>query len=232
MGYIDIVAGNVTQRLVIECKRGADATWLFIVNKTDPDQEKRICTFCTDKSPGEDNVSLWEDISVTPQSPESNFCVVRGQGDKEPMLERLGATLLRSTEAIADEEFLVGMGNKHHEIRFYFPIVVTAANLLISRFDPGDVDLSSGKLPSDKVEFEETPFVRFRKQMLGTLSEKQYSSLEQVQKENERTLLIVQAKAFERLLNEWDIHPMGLAEQWPQRRVREWLKSQRARSSQ
>jgi hypothetical protein len=221
-GFIDIVAGYGIVRLVVECKRGAGATWLFIAKNSDPMPVNVIRSLCTERVGGEPHVWLWSDLAVAPESPQASFCVVRGQADKEPMLERLAAPLLQSVESLAEEELSLGSPSSFGEGRIYIPVVVTAASLVVCRFDPERVDPAQGTLPNSAAAFESAPFVRFRKAFGGAPRDSQATSLQEAQRENQRTVLVVQAASLGRLLDEWEItSPWG---GWPHHSEREKLR--------
>ncbi|HLE35774.1 MAG TPA: hypothetical protein VI699_01365 [Candidatus Acidoferrales bacterium] len=223
-GFIDIVAGFGIVRLVIECKRGAEATWIFLVRSSaSPDGVSRVRALCTDRVEGESDIRLWADLMVSPNSPEAGYCVVRGQGDKEPMLERVGATVLQSAEALADEELSLGKPPSISRLRVYVPVIITAATLQVCRFDPIKVDINAGRLPAEAANFEAVPVVRFRKALSGSSDASQARDLDAARKENERTVLVVQAKAVTNVLESWDIKP-SWGEQWPHSVAREGIR--------
>jgi hypothetical protein len=214
-GFIDLIAGFGIIRWVIECKRGADVTWQFLTRSTDAERVTRAKLLCTDKMGNEPNGRLWSDLQAIPDSAEAAFCVVKGQADKEPMLERIAANLLQSVEALADEELALpapeGVGHR----RLYQPVIVTAATLSLCRFDPTVVGLDDGKVPdSGGATFQEVPFIRFRKALSGS-RRSEAQDLESAQRENERTVLVIQAKSLRDLLEYWDVSP-GRGEEWPQ----------------
>jgi len=154
-GFIDMVLEAGACKIVIECKRVNDASWIFLV----PDNEKETTRGQLLWTEG-DETSDWHNFHFTPPSLESAFCVIRGQGEKDtPLLERLASLLLRSTESLANEEMkLAKIGKK---ILFYIPAIVTNAKIYACRFNVSGVSIDTGKL-SD-ADFEEVPFIRFRK---------------------------------------------------------------------
>jgi hypothetical protein len=78
------------------------------------------------------------------------------------MLERVGATLVSSTEALALEERMTLM-SEFCSLRVYINMVVTTAKLKVASFDPAKVSLKDGTISN--CEFSDVPFVRFRKQL-------------------------------------------------------------------
>ena len=108
--FIDLVLRSHAVRMVIECKRVQDATWLFLISddKVDLGRARLFWTYTVDQ---QKSFSGWDQFKFTYSSPELPFCIVRGkeEGDN-PMLEHLAGIVLRSTEVLADEE--LGMGRK------------------------------------------------------------------------------------------------------------------------
>jgi len=157
-------------------------------------------------------------VVATPDSPEAAFCVVRGLGDREPLLERTAAELVQSVDALGFEEMRIAE-SKPYLTRMYVPVIVTAAALQLCRFDPSELDMETGKLPTDFANFESVPFVRFRKALGGVrdaawATHDAHDTLQAVHRENERSVLIVQAKSLKRLLDEWKLS-QALGESFP-----------------
>lgn len=222
-GFIDVVAGYGIVRLVIECKRGADATWVFLVRaKGASDTIPRVRALCMGRKEGFQDVRVWADLAAQPESYESAFCAVRGQGDKEPMLERIAAGLLESTEAYADHELSMARAGAIGHDRVFVPVIVTAASLSVCVLDPVAVDLESGRLPADSAEFKPVPFIRFRKEMSSAISP-EAPDADAARREAERTILVVQAKSLKTFLESWDLGTLWPG-QWPHEAVRERMR--------
>ena len=206
-GFIDIVASYGIVRWVIECKRGAGARWLFLAPRRQAETVGRSKLLWTDKMPGSDDVLAWVDLDSRPSSAESSYCIVRGQADKEPMLERIASSLVESVEALASEELKFSKPSESHERRIYQPVIVTTATLLLCRFAPSDVDLATGKLPHETANTEAVEYVRFRKALSSELPSSDAGDLATAHEDNQRTVLIVQAKALAHLLAHWNVIP-------------------------
>lgn len=165
-GFIDLVVENQHKTVVlnIECKRPQDTTWQFSLPKPN-DQQRTHCKFWASYlSKRNTGYFDWVDLTIEPASFESEFCVVAGQDSKSrPMLERTAATVVTSTEALAQEEanFLKEMS--HERLRVYISVIATTAKLEVCKFDPNDVDLEKGTIGT--AEYEEVPYLRFRKQL-------------------------------------------------------------------
>ncbi len=165
-GFIDIVLQdrNRTSILVVECKRVRDSTWLFL--RSDGTNKERLhCkSWVSRYAEGRMKYFGWHDLVANPPSTEAVFCAVRGQSANEPkpMIERVASELVSSTEALAWEEkdFRPDLQDN---IRFYFNVIVTTAELKVGRFSPDQISLADGALKA--AEFSQVPFVRFRKQL-------------------------------------------------------------------
>jgi len=165
-GFIDLVLQHrkANTSLVVECKRVRDATWLFLHSDGAVKERRRAKSWVSRYSDGQMKFFGWHDVPVDPSSPEVLFCAVRGQSnsDKTTMLERIGGELISATEAVAQEEkdFRTLL---QENLRFYFNVVVTTAELKVANFSAKSISLSDGTLAS--AEFKDVTFVRFRKQM-------------------------------------------------------------------
>ena len=171
-------------------------------------QRAKLCWW--DRTPEHSDLFGYTDFNVLPYSPESAFCVVRGQSDKDkPMLERLSTNLLRSLECFASEELDLTI-SEYSKQKIYIPIIVTTANLEVFYFNPEEVDIQTGEFLSDQLydgQFQSTPFIRFRKSLTTTLSSTQNSrksqTIAEVNRENERTIFVINATELSNILKQW-----------------------------
>jgi hypothetical protein len=215
-GFVDQIIRHEQDnvfRALLECKRQIDgARWVFLKNRSQPDDHARLSVFWTIPLGRLQTGQGWIDFDFNPLSPESSSCVIFGDSDKRAMFEHIADVLLPATEAVGLEEAEVDpcSPNSSRESRCYLPIVVTNAALHIASFDPGDLDLKSGRLPSGACEFKEVPCVRFRKS-LGThvtlhrqvkVDGRQHEPLAQVNLLNERTILVLNADCLRACLKE------------------------------
>jgi len=139
---------------------------------------------------------------------------VRGQGEKDtPLLERLSSLLIRSTEGLANEELKLTF-KQERKIHVYIPVIVTNAKLYACRFNISDINIDTGKLSES--DFIEIPFIRFRKNLSSTImSESPFTSkLSELNRQNERTVLIINAKELTTILRSLDL-PYPLNTPWP-----------------
>lgn len=162
-GFIDLVIENQprTVALIIEAKRALDTSWIFLVPDDKQISRRHLKPWLTwsGKSP----YFGWYDVTLEPRTPESQFCVVRGQDQKAlSMLERVGSDLISATEAYAWED-RPNVEPRTNDMRLYCSVIVTTATLQVCQYDPRDIQLDVGKVQD--AEFTEVPVVRFRKQL-------------------------------------------------------------------
>ena len=194
-GFIDLIVtdSNNVQRLVIECKRVQNTSWIFLVEPKN--KSRSYARFWATKKGLSRNG--YNDGHLEPSSPQSEFCVVPGQDSKsKPMLERIAAKLVLATEALAAEESQM---KSIKNSKLYFPVIVTTAELKICVLDPNNITVNSGML--EKATFETVPFVRFRKCLMSWPI--YAGSIEETSERMERTVLVMNASHIPELLSEW-----------------------------
>ncbi|MDO8412163.1 MAG: hypothetical protein Q7S51_00080 [Gallionellaceae bacterium] len=208
-GFIDLVLEDKhgTTFLVIECKRVRDATWLFLPSDGADKKRNHSKAWISHQSDGVMKSFDWGDIAIEPSCHEALFCATRGQStnDKRTMLERIGGELISATEALAWEERNLQLQGRA-SIWIYFNLVVTTADLKVAKFSPKDISLFDGTLAS--ADFEDVPFVRFRKQMalretLLPLDDDKKKKGVSYSKEN--TVFIVRADKLLHFLSQFEI---------------------------
>jgi hypothetical protein len=200
-GYIDLVVSKGTIHVVVECKRSRDAAWLFLLTdeKHARRSHARICW--TDTEPHGKPLTDWGDIQVYPASTQSEFCAIRGQGEKDvPLLERLASSVTESTEGLARHFLQLGENSPSHHV--LLPTIVTNADLAIGRFRPEDVDLHTGDVLN--VDFTSVQHLRFRKSLSDATVPFEYeaTSLEDLAAGSVRTVFVVQSTGFTEWLRE------------------------------
>ncbi len=196
-GFIDLIVSDIedVQRLVIECKRVRETSWIFLV-KPQNKNRSQARFWVTKKKLRTIVYRGYNNGQLEPSSPQSEFCVVLGQNPKsKPMLERIAAKLVLATEALADEEsHIKSAGNT----KLYFPVIITTAELKICVLDPSDITVDSGML--EKATFETVPFVRFRKSLVPAPTSAA-GSLTEASEHMERTVLVMNASHILNLLD-------------------------------
>jgi hypothetical protein len=206
-GFIDLVLENKQREwlLNIECKRVLDTSWIFLVEKGASNSRRNVKMWATYKQDGKIRSFGWLDKAMTPESYQSKYCVVAGQDSKsKPMLERIAADVVTSTEAIAIEEENWGC---YSDIRIYLNVIVTTAELKICEMDPSEINLNTGMI--DEPIFYDVPYVRFRKQLSPALpeieSDREHNIIRSLISRKENTVFIVNAPNFINFLQKVDI---------------------------
>lgn len=157
--FIDLVLTTGTNgKMVVECKRVTDATWIFLVPST-ASSTRSANVLWTKRYDDQKHMAAWDELLLNPESLVSSFCMVRGQGEKDqPMLERISSVLLRSTECLAEEELAYHVPSSSSGIlQFYFPVIITTAKLMVCKYDATNIELASGQIAD--ADFEEVPFL-------------------------------------------------------------------------
>jgi hypothetical protein len=207
-GFIDLILQDKhkTTFLIVECKRKSE-TWLFLRSDGTAKASRHAKAWVSHYSDGTMKRFGWTDVAPDPECPEVGFCATRGMSanDKTTMLERIGGELLSSTEAFASEEKDFRRP-KQENLRFYFNVVVTTAQLKLATFDPHKVSLTTGTL--DEAEIQDVPFVRFRKQLSvrpAQLTPGRFEEDIDPSYEKENTIFVVRADHFVRFLHEFGL---------------------------
>jgi hypothetical protein len=86
--------------------------------------------------------------------------------------------------------------------------------LYACRFNISDINIETGKLSES--DFEEVPFIRFRKNLSSTIKAETVftSNINQINRQNERTVLVINAKELIKMLKDLDV-PYKLNVPWP-----------------
>lgn len=207
-GFIDIVLENKygTSVMLVECKRVLDSSWIFLVPSQKSKPRRQAKAWLTRYANDCFKHMWWADLSLDPDSLESEFCVVPGQDPKsKPMLERVAGEVVSATEAIAIEEKDYHAQRKD-SLRMYFSVIVTTAKLQVCTFEPEKVSLANGKL-ADAV-FKEVPYVRFRKQLTtrpATIPLNVVDGFYNFVRAKEHTVFVVNAEALPNFLAAFEV---------------------------
>ncbi len=169
-GYADLVLQHVALifRCVVECKRVKDnGQWVFLRAPEHSSRADRLSTFWAYRRHTQNTYSGWVDVDFEPASPEVPFCVLFGNDERRPMLERIADELLTATEAIGIEEvnFVAPASADWRTVLFYIPVIITNAVLYIAELKPANMSMETGRLSAEDCTFSPTPVVRFRKGM-------------------------------------------------------------------
>lgn len=221
-GFIDLIlSSNVDERIVIECKRSLDASWIFLVPEGLKKKDLRVRGMWSDFEVGKKDLVDWYDFRILPESYESEFCVIRGHGEGDKStLERLSGNLLKSMECFMVEELSIVTKQNFDNRYFYYPAIITTAQLHVCHFDISNISLEDGKL--NDADYESVPFIRFRKSLAtSTLSAAKPMNVKEVNMAKERTVLIINASELTNILTDWKIQERGMFERRPWQIARE-----------
>lgn len=200
---------------MIECKRVRDAEWIFLVPHG-ANNTRNTRVLWSRRFSDAHQGAAWDDFGFSPESLQAEFCVIRGQGETQvPMLERLSAILVASVEALANEELSFSRSIGRSGLRFYFPVIVTAATLYACKVETAEIELRSGDLQA--ADFEEVPFIRFTKSMPSTLtSSRPPSQVADAARENQRTVFVVNVESLVTFLSgRWEFSTPAWGGPWP-----------------
>jgi hypothetical protein len=214
-GFIDLVLQNSgrTCFLVLECKRTRDAIWLFLPVDGSIKNRRHAKAWVSRYAGGQMKFFGWHDTLLDPLSPEAVFCAVRGQtaSDKNTMLERIGGELISATEAFAEEDRDF-RAHLQPDLRFYFNVVVTTADLKVAQFSAENISIADGTLAD--ADIRDVPYVRFRKKMsvrLRHLTPDDYKDGLDVAYSKESTVFVVRADALVGFLKEFEVSGDGVS---------------------
>jgi hypothetical protein len=208
-GFVDLVLCDRHNfaRVVIECKRVRNATWLFFNSDGTTDPRRHCKAWVTHYREGHFDAFGWQDVSIDPQTPEAHFCALRGQttNDKNTLLERVAGELISSTEALALEERDYRREN-HESMRMYFNIIVTTASLKFASFDVRHLAVEDGTLR--EADIYDVPFIRMRKQFSmrpANLTPADWLRHDDPDYRRENTVFVVQASCINDFLHQFNI---------------------------
>lgn len=204
-GYIDLILEREgrNMRLVVECKRVL-GSWTFLVPMLQSVHDEEFKSLLVDYQ----NFSFsWRRFSLEPAAPEASFCVMETGGKRDNrIIESLAGELLLSMEQLAIQETnlvrpQIEKLNLPHQRMLYLPVIVTTATLQTMNFNPSDIGIADGKVTQSTVA--EIEFIRFRKNLASTVDYERPTmyTLKDLNRENDRSVLIVQAESFIKFLS-------------------------------
>lgn len=203
-GFIDFVVQNAetSDSVVVECKRVQNSSWLFLGHSGSSKPTEIFNTWVTVYPEARAPYFGWVDLCVPVPTPEAQFCCLRGQSsnDKNTFLERLGAELVSSTEALASEEREY-RDETEGPCRLYFNVIATTASLYFAEFDKQSLNLNDGTL--ENATFHPVPYLRVRKQFAmkaAPLTPEDYHRGRDPDVLRENSVFVVEAQHFTSLL--------------------------------
>lgn len=207
-GFIDLVLSHRggTQYMVVECKRVKDTSWIFLVDENSPEVRRHSKSFVFRKTGSDVKRFEWIDLTLDPPTPESQFCVIPGTDNRsQSLIERSSAELVSATEALAMEDKSLSLDDRE-DLKIYFNVIVTTATLQVCRFNAQSISLKDGTL--EDANFEEVPYVRFRKQLNPVYEIPeiyQVAGHQDVAKAKENTVFVVNSSHLFEFLRDFEI---------------------------
>lgn len=194
-GFVDLIAisSKINLRFVLECKKVTNGVWNFLIpNKQKQKTTDIRCLHATQ------NILSWTKTYIEPSSHQSAFCIPENNGEKDNRpLEKYASELLLSTEYLANECIRIkDPKTQNKEGIVFIPLIVTTALLQTCLFDSENISLETGILEQNSQTLQEVPYIRFHKNLATSLkySSDAVNDLKSANKENERTVFVVQAK--------------------------------------
>jgi hypothetical protein len=195
--------------LAVECKRH-DAEWIFLRDAGERAETDRVCSRWRRQAPMmggfTEEHGAWGEVSIFPRSPEAAYCVVaRGGGATRRLLEDSAGRVSAATEAIAQLLTATVNGPNDRTLHVVTSVLVTTARLSICDIPAEEIDLRTGRVDGSRVARREVEFIRFRK-ALGPMVKIRHGILQRlrdIHTANQRTVLVVAASHFVKLLQAW-----------------------------
>lgn len=213
-GFVDLVLEDRHRFsvMIVECKRVLDSSWIFL-NPDPTAKKRRHAKAWLTRHAGDCFKHLnWTDLTIDPDSFESEYCVVFGQDAKsKPMLERVAAELVSATEAIALEEKDY-QAQRRDTWRVYFSVIVTTAKLRMCTFNPDKISIADGKIVDP--QFTDVPYIRFRKQLSTRAPAVPLNVIDGFNdfvRAKEHTVFVVQSESVPEFLSTFEVDNQKLA---------------------
>lgn len=206
--FLDFVLRSGKEVMVVECKRSRDTDWIFLREPTGqaPNNERRIARSWVNvvKPNRSVRVNEWCETLIDPRSPVAQYCVIRKNNQRtQELLEKTAAEVVRAVEALATQDLDVSLANNSRLSSLYIPVIVTTARLYVCDVAPKTFDPADGAIPDN--DFARIGMVRFEKSLNHPTNYGDASSLEEVAKQAERSVLIVESGYFLEFLRRWHI---------------------------
>lgn len=203
-GFIDTVYSHnrYTRKVVSEVKKTSGGEWIFISDIGSKIPLRRMMTLRKQLDRQSRGNPIWEELEMNHVKHSSAFCLVSGQDECNPMLERLATNLLIGTEDFAKKDLIEQIDGALY--CQYYPVIITNTPLYLCRMNPTTVNLNTGIIESEK-EFEEIDSIVFQKPFwtkVETGKEPNYSSKYPLNVAQDRSVIIVKSSHFYEFLND------------------------------
>jgi len=213
-GFLDLVLADAfgTNFISVECKRVLESSWVFLISDPERMMERRHAkAWVTRYSNNFVTQVGWTDVSLNPTTPQSSYCVIPGQDAKtRPLIERVGAELVRASEGLAAEIARVQV-YRQEGVRLVFNMIVTTARLQVCVFSGDAISLNDGKITN--AGYREVPYLRFRKQLSARLPgapSSSWPSASELAHAKDQTVFVVTAEHLEDFLHHFGVDARAL----------------------
>jgi len=165
-GFIDLVLTNKKYVAVVECKRGMNESWIFLVpSGRDYDKQqfnKARCAYFNRSANPAGDLQGFGNTNFRTNSYVARFCVIgRKNKVQSTVLEHLSRKLLQSLNAFVGEDLSLLDPESVFVGRRYIPCIITGAKLHVCRYDLNSLSVEDALLKTDP--FEEIPWIWFQK---------------------------------------------------------------------
>lgn len=208
IAFADLVLRRGQEHLVIECKRH-EAEWIFLRASGAGETADLFSRWRRQKVYVPNNSQErrgWSRFAVAPPSPEASFCVIvakSGERNLEPIAQFASA----AADALGTLLFGAVNGPNDETWHLVAPIIVTTATLSVCDIPVSELDLGTGRVDPKSLRRQEVEFLRFRKAFgpMAVLESGILQDIKELHEANQRTVLVVHARALIHLLQRWDL---------------------------
>jgi hypothetical protein len=162
-GYIDLIIGRGSIKLIIECKRVLkNPNWIFLNTSQKPQFEAAYGLRVGHRLRA---YAVWDKFIIQPPSIKSEFCIFETkerriiETDIGILIDAIEAYSLTDINRIKSDLIY----HTHSEEAWFVPIIVTTATLVDSKIDPNKINFTNGKIKNDDLDFQTVSCVRFEK---------------------------------------------------------------------
>jgi hypothetical protein len=199
--FIDVILScDEVIRLVVECKRYKEGELVFLVPHDAGPAKRARCRWVDYVHEGRTEAEGdWFDFGSTADTVNAIFAIPPGgkEEGRRPILERIGAELVESCDALAAEELALAQKTQRSLRRIYVPAIVTNALLQIVWYKAANIDPATGMLTGD-IRTHPVDYLWFRKTLTATPSKRaRVEDLKTASADRERSILIIGAVHLE-----------------------------------
>lgn len=209
-GFIDTVYSlrQPSKKVISEVKKTSGGEWIFLSEmKSDKNTHITINLYSSVSENTREYINEWNGSEVDHYTCWSAFCIMSGQNENNPMLERLCTHLLMATEAFANKHIKSEeVVNNYGFPISYVPVIITNTPMYLCSYESSNIDLETGMF-TEEPEFEKITSVAFQKPFWSSVKNGdgiRYSSKYLLNEAQDRTVFIVHTTAFSKFLADLD----------------------------